>query len=94
MPQINNFSFFHEYIIKPIQLSLQGAKYTWGPSALFGSVSLVSAVLTLLLPETRHLDLSEDKEENEEEMSNELQNHDDKRQVADGATNLAYTAEE
>ena len=34
-------------------------KQVWGPSAMFGSVSIVAAALTLLLPETGHSGLSE-----------------------------------
>nr|XP_053634384.1 organic cation transporter protein-like [Cherax quadricarinatus] len=38
---------------------LLGPYTVWAPSALFGSVSLVSAALAVLLPETRHCDLPE-----------------------------------
>lgn len=63
-----------EFITEFVSTFLQGAEYIWGPSALFGSVALVSAVLTLRLPETRHLNLTaleslEDAEEKRNEES-------------------------
>ncbi|XP_071525292.1 organic cation transporter protein-like [Panulirus ornatus] len=36
-----------------------GEHFIWAPSALFGLMSLVSAALTLLLPETRHCEMPE-----------------------------------
>ncbi|KAK3885198.1 hypothetical protein Pcinc_010542 [Petrolisthes cinctipes] len=44
-------------LCSPYINDLLGEVVVWGPSALFGLVSLVAAALALILPETRHSDL-------------------------------------
>ncbi|KAK3886027.1 hypothetical protein Pcinc_009803 [Petrolisthes cinctipes] len=46
-------------LCSPYINDLLGEVVVWGPSALFGLVSLVAAALALILPETRHSDLQE-----------------------------------
>ncbi|XP_050727693.1 organic cation transporter protein-like isoform X2 [Eriocheir sinensis] len=81
-------------VCSPYINDLMGATIAWGPSALFGSVSLMSAALTLLLPETRHLDLTEPEEKQEEVERFELKDHNAERNATEGVTNLSYTLEE
>ncbi|KAK4322464.1 hypothetical protein Pmani_006804 [Petrolisthes manimaculis] len=46
-------------LCSPYINDLLGEVVVWGPSALFGLVSLMSAALALILPETRHSDMQE-----------------------------------
>ncbi|KAG0717879.1 Solute carrier family 22 member 21 [Chionoecetes opilio] len=78
-----------------------GMKQVWGPSALFGSVSFMAGALTLLLPETRHLDLSETtnfsttkvtEEEGKKNVS--TNNNVSTKETTKGVTNLSYVGED
>ncbi|KAG0715796.1 Organic cation transporter protein [Chionoecetes opilio] len=78
-----------------------GMKQVWGPSALFGSVSFVAGALTLLLPETRHLDLSEPTNFSTAKVTEEkgkknvsTNNSVSTKETTKGVTNVSYVGED
>lgn len=78
-----------------------GMREVWAPSALFGSVSLVAAVVTLLLPETGDSNLSEptyssDTKERKETARKDVSQSDSvsKNEASKAHENLSYVAED
>lgn len=67
-----------------------GEEEVWGPSALFGSVSILAAALTLRLPETRHSNLSEPTDVEEENTRKDASRN---KEAATGVENFSYVGE-
>lgn len=65
----------------PYVNDILGMEKVWAPTALFGSLSLVSAALTMLLPETRNLDLAE--------QTDSRATHDNEKETAQGLLSTA-----
>ncbi|KAG7153957.1 putative Organic cation transporter protein-like 26, partial [Homarus americanus] len=74
-----------------------GGYTVWAPAALFGTVSLISAVLSLILPETRHCTLPESNDFFSKKKDKETDRGGSKEtsleDVSQGVVNLSYNPE-
>ncbi|XP_042215421.1 solute carrier family 22 member 21-like [Homarus americanus] len=74
-----------------------GGYTVWAPAALFGTVSLISAVLSLFLPETRHCTLPESNDFFSKKKDKEADRGGSKEtsleDVSQGVVNLSYNPE-
>ncbi|KAG7153824.1 Organic cation transporter protein-like 15, partial [Homarus americanus] len=74
-----------------------GGYTVWAPAALFGTVSLISAVLSLILPETRHCTLPESNDLFSKKKDKEADRGGSKEtsleDVRQGVVNLSYNPE-